>query len=72
MHNILALLYAVLVSFVLTSAGRNLRDLRPNGPAIERAGRVAFSASVTLALLLTGWAALYALGFVTTLPLAEG
>lgn len=68
MSSFLALMYAVLVSFALTGAGRNVRVPRPNGPAIERAGRVALSASVTLALLLGGWSLLYAIGYVSVLP----
>lgn len=67
---LLMVTYAVLVSFVLNSASRNQREMRPHGRAIVLAGHAAFSASATLALLLAGWACLYALGYVPELPLA--
>ena len=49
MLNFLMMIYAVVVTFVLASAGRNRREDRPHGTAIVMAGQVAFSASATLA-----------------------
>ena len=63
MLNFLMMVYAVVVSFALTSASRNVREARPHGRAIELAGPVAMSASATLAVLLLGWALMYQLGF---------
>ena len=63
MLNFLMMIYAVVVTFVLTSADRNRRVDRPHGAAIVMAGEVAFSASATLAALLMAWVLMYGLGF---------
>lgn len=70
MLNFLMIIYALVVTFVLSSASRNEREMRPHGPAIAMAGEVAFSASATLAALLLTWAFMYALGFAPEPALA--
>jgi len=62
------MVYAVVVAFVLVSAERNRRDMRPHGPALMTAGQVAVLANSTIAVLLGGWAMLYASGYITELP----
>jgi hypothetical protein len=61
--NFFMMMYAVLVAFVLSSASRNRRDERPNGRAIELGAQVAFSASATLAVLLSVWVVMYGIGY---------
>lgn len=64
----LMMVYAVVVAFVLVSAERNRREMRPHGPALMTAGQVAVLANGTLAVLLAGWAVLYASGYIAELP----
>lgn len=66
--NVLMTAYAVVVAFVLASAERNRRELRPHGAVLTMAGQVACGASGSLAALMLGWALLYANGLVATLP----
>lgn len=63
MLNFLMMAYMVVVTFVLASADRNRRAVRPHGRAIVMAGEVAFSASATLAVLLAVWVAMYIVGY---------
>ena len=71
MLNFLMMVYAVVVTFVLTSADRNRREARPHGAAILMAGQVAFSASATLAALLAVWVFMYQLGYAPEPVLPE-
>lgn len=64
----LVMTYAVVVAFVLMSAERNRREMRPHGPVLMTAGQVAFFANCTAAMLLSGWALLYASGYIGELP----
>lgn len=63
MLNFLMMIYAVTVTFVLTSADRNQREARPHGRAIVMAAEVGFSASATLAALLAVWVLMYGAGY---------
>lgn len=71
MLNFLMMIYAVVVTFVLTSASRNRREARPDGPAIMMGAQVAFSASATLAALLGVWVFMYHLGYAPEPVLPE-
>lgn len=71
MLNFLMMVYAVVVTFVLTSAGRNRREARPHGAAILMGAQVAFSASATLASLLATWVLMHQLGFAPEPMLPE-
>lgn len=64
----LVMVYALVVAFVLVSAERNRREMRPHGPALMTAGQVAVLANGTVAILLAGWALLYASGYIAELP----
>jgi hypothetical protein len=55
--NLLALLYGLLVTFVIASASHNLRGNRPHGPALAVVGWGAMSASFAGAGLLLATAA---------------
>lgn len=62
LFNILVTAYAVVVSFVLSTASRHQREARPLGRAVTTAGQLAYGTSVTFALLCVGWLCLYGLG----------
>jgi hypothetical protein len=62
------MVYAVVVAFVLVSAERNRRDMRPHGPGIDDGGPGGRPRHSTIAVLLGGWAMLYASGYITELP----
>lgn len=60
--HVLVTAYAVIVSFVLSTAGRRRREARPLGRAVQTAGQLAYGTSVTFALLCMGWACMIYLG----------
>ena len=64
MIDFLIMMCGVAAGFVLASAERNRREMRPNGRAIVAAGQATMSAAATLAVLLLAWVALSALGYV--------
>jgi predicted PhzF superfamily epimerase YddE/YHI9 len=64
MLDLVGMMCAALISFVLVSAERNRREARPHGPALDLAGHATMSAAATLAVLLLAWVALSALGYL--------
>lgn len=68
LQNCLVVIYAAVVTFVLMNAERNRREMRPHGRALTMMGKVALSASCTMAVLFGGWALLHASGYVVSLP----
>ncbi|SFS06107.1 hypothetical protein [Sphingomonas jatrophae] len=52
-----AVTYTFIASFVLASAERNRRQQRPHARQLEFFGRLLMALSLTLSVLLGGWAA---------------
>ncbi|MFD1786256.1 hypothetical protein ACFSC3_01600 [Sphingomonas floccifaciens] len=64
MFEVLAFSCSLLLSFVLTGVERNHRQRRPHAPVLVYAGYALVGLLSTSAVLLTGYAAGSALGYV--------